>query len=269
MMNVARDVRTLYMHPLFAIVAAGGLAVLTSSGRPPRDEPPDTRYGTSMALGDGTARSYVTVDARGVPTAIGIALSENVMTGLQDGHGHHEQVLTFPEEISATPFRHATLHWNPSGHEPVGVYDLPHFDFHFYTIADEARRMMTPEDPQFEAKAALAPDREYVPAGYISPPGLVVPLMGNHWVDPTSPELNGSRFTETLIYGSYDGEVVFVEPMITRAWLAGRPDFTEQLKLPERYPSAGLWPTVWSVRFDEETKEYRIELAGLTRREAN
>jgi hypothetical protein len=24
------------------------------------------------------------------------------------------------------------LNWNPHGHIPPGVYDLPHFDFHFY-----------------------------------------------------------------------------------------------------------------------------------------
>jgi len=39
----------------------------------------------------------------------------------------------------ASAFKFVELDWNPGGHEPAGVYDTPHFDFHFYTI-DVAQR---------------------------------------------------------------------------------------------------------------------------------
>jgi hypothetical protein len=29
--------------------------------------------------------------------------------------------------------------------------------------------------------------------------------MGVHWIDPKSPEFNGGKFTQTFIFGSYDG----------------------------------------------------------------
>jgi hypothetical protein len=137
---------------------------------------------------------------------------------------------------------------------------------HFYTISDDARLRMSPEDPQYQTKGQRLPGADYVPDGYVAIPDVLVPQMGNHLIDPTSPELNGTKFTETLIYGSYDGELIFIEPMITKAWLETRPEHNEALKLPARYPAAGLWPTNWTTRFDETTKEYRIELGGLTKR---
>ena len=35
-------------------------------------------------------------------------------------------------------FQFVQFDWNPKGHEPEGVYTLPHFDFHFYTVSDAA-----------------------------------------------------------------------------------------------------------------------------------
>ena len=34
-----------------------------------------------------------------------------------------------------TQYKFVQFDWNPAGHEPAGVYDLPHFDFHFYTVS--------------------------------------------------------------------------------------------------------------------------------------
>ena len=56
-----------------------------------------------------------------------------------------------------------------------------------------------------------------MPATYINT-GLV-PTMGAHWIDVTAPELNGQPFTETFIFGSFDGKMTFYEPMITKAFI--------------------------------------------------
>jgi hypothetical protein len=42
--------------------------------------------------------------------------------------------------------------------------------------------------------------------------------MGVHWIDPASHEFHGHDFTATVLYGSYNGEMNFIEPMITRAY---------------------------------------------------
>jgi hypothetical protein len=165
------------------------------------------------------------------------------------------------------PFDHISLDWNPVGHEPPGIYDLPHFDFHFYMISHTERESITPTDTQFVTKGTTLPAAEYIPQGYILPPGSTpVPEMGSHLLDPTSPELNGQVFTKTFIYGMYDARIIFVEPMITRAYILSKPNATEALKLPAKYQKSGYYPTSYSVKYDEQAKQYRIGLGGMTLR---
>jgi hypothetical protein len=47
--------------------------------------------------------------------------------------------------------------------------------------------------------------------------------MGSHFVDITSPEFNGGIFTQTFIFGSYESNVIFYEPMITLDYLLSKP----------------------------------------------
>ena len=88
-----------------------------------------------------------------------------------------------------TPYQFVELNWNPQGHEPPGIYDLPHFDFHFYTISLEKRNTIDPSDPLWAQKANNVPAAEYIPTNYIpaGPPGvapaeIAVPRLGVHWM---------------------------------------------------------------------------------------
>lgn len=121
-------------------------------------------------------------------------------------------VLELPKGKGKNFYTFVMLDWNPQGHEPPQIYGLPHFDVHFYIVPDEVRLGMLPEKvTEFEN----LPSDEYVPAGYFRGPGFV-PFMGVHWLNGASPELHGATFTQTFIWGSYDGEFVFWEPMLTR-----------------------------------------------------
>jgi hypothetical protein len=62
------------------------------------------------------------------------------------------------------------------------------------------------------------PAQDYMPSTYVAIPGGV-PMMGAHWIDVTTDELNGKPFTQTFLYGSYGGKVSFFEPMIILAFL--------------------------------------------------
>ena len=230
-----------------------------------------TAFGQPVEVGQGTARTYVTMKD-GVPAEVGVALSEAALAGLPDAHapggvhahGHttFEYVLQLPEG-NATPFRHVLVNWNPGGHEPPGIYDTPHFDFHFYVIDDAERRAIDPADPEYQRKAERKPAAEVIPQRYVMPAPLAFARMGVHWVDPASPELNGKPFTATFIYGSWDGKVIFGEPMITKAYLETKPQFSAELPAPAR-DDAGYYPKRYSVRWDAATKEYRITLTGFT-----
>ena len=99
-------------------------------------------------------------------------------------------------------------------------------------------------------------------------PAMAVPRMGLHWLDANAPELRGIPFTTTMIVGTWDGRVIFQEPMITRDFILSRAtagDTTVALSLPKRASPAGVLPGGYRVSYDAATKEYRIALTSLTR----
>ncbi len=173
----------------------------------------NTFYGHQVQLGDGKVRTFVTISHIGVPKEIGIEMTDGALQGL----GEETIQLSFPFHHKAgevTPFKHVLLDWNPHGHEPF-FYELPHFDFHFYMTSEAERLAISASSPLMDQ----LPPLQYWPQGYVPTDGGV-PQMGKHWVNPASPEISGGQlFTHTFIYGSYGGEFIFAEPMITRVFL--------------------------------------------------
>jgi len=176
------------------------------------------------------------------------------------------------------PYTFMMLDWNPQGHEPPGAYDVPHFDFHFYWQAESEVMAIDPSDPDFASKANALPSGDFLPPFYIlpippflPPSAIAVPGMGVHWSDVRSPEIQHllgnaegwAEFTKTLIYGSWDGELTFVEPMITRAYLLSHPDELIPIPQPARYPKPGWYPSAYRITFDAQAKEYRVGMTGF------
>jgi hypothetical protein len=245
--------------------------------------------GDAVALGNGRARTYVVVDGTtGNPTEVGVALSEAALEGLPEtspdhGPGTHGPYSEYLLELPArnpTPYRFVELDWNPQGHG--GPYTAPHFDFHFYRVPLATRNEIDLGAADFAGRAARLPAPEEIPAGYVSthvllnttPAGMTVPRMGLHWVDLASPELppQSKPFTSTFIVGSWDGQVIFDEPMITRDFiLAHKADTSTVRSVPvpqaQRYLPAGYYPASYEIAWDARAREYRIALTGLTRRD--
>lgn len=249
-----------------AALALGPASLVTIACQDTTGSEAGTFYGTSVNVGDGTARTYVTLDAEGNPAELGIVLTEAALNNLPMTMPGTEHLLALPEKAGATPYRHVTLDWNPHGHEPDHVYTLPHFDAHFYTITNAERLAILPSDPQFQQKAAAFPGTGYVPAGYVAPAPAAVPRMGVHWVDPTSPELNGGTFTRTFLFGSYDGKMIFAEPMLTKAYLETKPNFTQAIPVPEKVTTPGWYPSSYSIKHDAARGEYRISLGTFVQK---
>ncbi len=242
----------------------------------PQEDPAGITYGPAVRVGQGIARTYI-LSAGNAPMEVGVLLTESALSGLQghhepgavpmpDGHSMYEHVLALPAD-NRTPFQHVVLNWNPGGHEPPGLYDQPHFDFHFYTITDAERRTIVPSDAAFATKAKRVPAAAFIPAGYIAPDTMAVPLMGVHWIDPKSPEFNGQTFSRTFIFGSWDGKVTFAEPMITKAFLESKPDATFPLPFAAQYAEPGYQPASYTVRWVAKEKQWRVALSQLTWKE--
>jgi hypothetical protein len=222
-------------------------------------------YGSAVRVGNGSARSYLVIQ-NGRPQELGIALSENALTGLPVTGMSHEYLLPLPAR-NPTQFKVIELDWNPGGHPPPMVYTVPHFDFHFYVISLAERNAIVPSDPAFATKAANFPPADFRTPGWVPPPGPAaaeaVPRMGIHWINPTSPEFHGLGFTKTFILGSWNGRVTFFEPMVTQAYLLGKPDDLTELPSAPRYEPAGWYPRAYRVRWDAGSREWHVAISRL------
>lgn len=218
---------------------------------------PQTHYGESAKLGTGTARTFVRVDADNKPTAIGVAVSDEAIGSLPHGA---DMALQFPAQASALPFKHLYMGFMQAGHPPMKIYDLPHFDFHFYMIPNEERLKYTEATIPMMMKA---PAKGTIPSAFFEE--AAVPLMGMHWADGKSGEWNNQKFNKTFLYGSYDTKVIFYEPMITLDYLKTTNETTDIIPL-GAFPGPGLYPTKYTVTHNSAEKQYEITLNTFVQR---
>jgi hypothetical protein len=256
--------------------------------------------GTPSNLGNGTVASYSELDASGAPKAIGLVFSASALDALptapSDGHRcfdanndgvidpatecspWHERVLPVPTEASRrtdVPFKWALLNWNPHGHIPPGVFDKPHFDVHFYIESIEnifalQRGTCGAEFLRCDqfALAGKPMPRNYVPPNF-QDVGAAAPAMGNHLVDPTTPEFRGQPFTRTWIYGIYDARVVFYEEMVALSYMLSKPDACFPIQSPDAVALTGYYPTRSCIRYTPGKDEYTVSMEDFVLRQAS
>lgn len=230
------------MKKVFLSVLA--VAALASSCKKDKNDDGVLR-GDVQPLYNGKAWTWSTLKADGSPEKLAITINDAALNSVPvntGGDAHHNHLVLMLNSKHGTPFNHVLLDWNPSGHEGP-MYMLPHFDFHYYFVTPAEVDAATDD-----TKMNTFPDAAYIPAGHIAPvPG--VPKMGMHWLDPTSPELGGGQtFTQTFFYGSYNGKVTFMEPMITKAFLDTIVDFGRSIPQPVKFQKTGYYPTVVDIK---------------------
>lgn len=185
---------------------------------------PCAEYGERAELGDGELIAYSqAVGSR--PVSVGLIMTDGGLDGLphdpptdgtwcfdKDGDGTidpttectggYESQLELGAEFRReveTPYTYVLANWNPHGHIPLGVYDRPHFDVHFYVNEDAQRTAIRPGPcPQLVNCDDYEPGKRLPEAKYLAPDvadvNAVEPGMGNHLVDPTAPEFNRVPF---------------------------------------------------------------------------
>jgi hypothetical protein len=278
-----------------AVLALAAAGSSTARGA----DPVSRTLGWQVKLGGGTVTSYAELDSAGKPAAIGVAWSASALDGLPGHSDEHrcygrdrngaigadtkcqhtyEFVIPLPDSVARRediPFKWVLLNWNPSGHIPPGIYDVPHFDVHFEmgAIADAFAIESGPCGPEMvrcdqfaKARKPLPPN--YMPADYVDVEA-VVPVMGNHLVDTTGREFQKEPFTRSWIYGVYDGNVIFYEAMVTRDHLLSKPNGCSPIKAQKAVAVAGFYPTEYCVRHDATSGEYSVSMEKFMRREAS
>ena len=238
-------------------------------------------------MGDGSIYVWGDLtDDLSQPTSIGVTFSADALNNLPmesdpappdvwkgqliDGSGNYtfEWELLFPQEVlDLTAFDHMGFNWNPHGHGPMGIYDSGHFDVHFYTISPEERHAIT----GFEPNISASPPPGFLPSEFFGPPGAVEPRMGQHWLDPSSPELqpppHNHPFNQTWIYGTANSDVIFWEPMITEDFFRSNPNNTYSISQPTYYAQTGYYPTTYSITTNETDNTYSVSLNNFVFRQ--
>ncbi len=172
------------------------------------------------------------------------------------------------------PFKWVLFNWNPVGHIPPGIYDVPHFDVHFYidSIADVFALKDGPCGPEFIRCDQFELARKPLPENYMPPEHVnvdgVAPAMGNHLIDPSGPEFAGEKWERNMIFGVYDGEITFYEEMLTRDYLLSKPDVCNPIKSPAAVAISGYYPADTCIRYDAETDSYTVSIESFSYRDA-
>jgi hypothetical protein len=259
-----------------------------------------TLYGEAQKLGNGVAQLYVELDAEGAPSVLGVTFDQGMLEGLPampntwsrcfdkngnggidphgECHGDYELELALPQDLAGvTPFTWVSVNWNPMGHTPPAPppWAAPHYDFHFYIMPREAVRQIRPGpcaeliDCNDFTRAQVPVPVQYVHADHIDV-GAAVNDMGNHLIDSKAPELadGGPEFTHTFIFGAYDGQITFYEPMITLAYFESRPDACVPIKQPQAWAIEGYYPTTYCTRYRADEQRYTVSLEDFVHRAA-
>lgn len=234
--------------------------VLVSANKKDQSLKFNTFKGPQVEVGNGKARSWISISHTGVPSEIGIEMTADALTGhATDPEAHTEFTLPLHQKATAvTPFDHIGINWNPGGHPPFALFGLPHFDFHFYLISVE-EQMAIPPHP-----AVIFPPTGYMPASF-TPDPFGVPMMGVHWSEPGS--VAPGTFTHTMIYGSYLDEFIFVEPMVTVDYLLSGASINMPYAQPTLFAETGTYyPTTYNIYWDDKKQRVYITLSDFVLR---
>src|SRR5258705_6013293 len=234
----------------------------------------NTFYGPVVQMGNGHARTWINITHDNKALAFGVEITNGALENLPDVPEDERDFISGPADFllalhpkarELTPYDHICINWNAHGHEPPGIYDQPHFDFHFYkiTLADQTA---IPGYPAAPTLFDNEPPAGFMPPLYFRGPGGI-PKMGAHWVDILSPEFSGQPFTSTFIYGSYNGQVTFYEPMITMATIQSGVTIHKDIRQPLYFsPISKYYPTEYSIWKNETTNKHYISLDEMVMR---
>jgi len=217
--------------------------------------------GPNVAIGNGHARSWIRINHLDKPLEIGIELTASAFSSLPD---HINLVLPLHHKAQeVTPFEHIYLGYNEEGHPPAGVFTVPHFDAHFYMTTNQERLAIPEVTPATLPLFTLAP-----PPGYMAPSYFQAgpePQMGQHWIPPPPTFL---PFSRVMIYGTFNGKLTFIEPMVTVAHMLMGGSTNNYLQ-PAKVAEAGNYPTKYNVYKNPQNGNYNITLSNFVARSAN
>ena len=217
-------------------------------GKPKQDTKYNTFKGPEVQVGNGYARSFITISHTGVPKEIGVIFTDEALSGLPAVNTPYVLEL-HNKALAATPFEHIALGWSANGHPLPNSFIGPHFDVRFFMMSLEERLAIpAPPSPGF----TNLPPAGYMPANYF--PDAPGPKLGMHWTDKSF--ISGVPVNHTLILGSFDGAFTFVSPIVVRTDLVSGQSFSISYAQPQSFAEHGYYPTKYNIYQDEKQMHY-------------
>jgi hypothetical protein len=230
--------------------------------------------GNEVTLFGGTMSSYAKLNGSGKVTEAGmifpLIINDNApkTMNMTASHGYTvDAVLEFPEVVrQQTYLNHLGLFWNPMGHEPEARYANLHWDFHFFSLTPQDAAAIDCKNLQTETPSQLAPG--WTPTTNPSGPveQFCIPVMGFHSLPASEFTAPGvfqkGLFDKVMINGFYESKPIFIEPMLTKAFLETHQNFT----LPVPQPALGvktLYPTKFSATYNKAANAYKFVFSGF------
>lgn len=171
--------------------------------------------------------------------------------------------MTVQDDVKQSTYvDHVQIDYYPSGHAP-DMYKAPHFDLTFFAIS-------AADQDKIDCTDTTETGPEHLPGSFVSdkpglaPDGGCTPKMGIRATDIASPEydmVNRHPFDKTMAVGFYGGNLIFIQPMITREQLLKKEDFTFSLATPPYLGKAALYPTVFTATYDTAKDMYHFVLS--------
>jgi len=181
-----------------------------------------------------------------------------------------------------TPFNHASIDWNPCGHNPEGVWDTTHYDLHLYLdpFDLEKRSQLTcnavgneclPAENQTTVDGlgfydvAVNEAEKIINTPDIDPPYLWIPSSGvvssgTHIIDTRDLGPPDEWRKPSLVMGYYGGLMAFWEPMYPVSHM--EPVFFEVSGLKYVDQTIMSLPTYYSFDYDPTTGKITQVMKG-------
>jgi hypothetical protein len=248
---------TFWTKGFVAASAVAALVLVMAIALAPADQPAATAGCNGVALRGGSrlmdayarAGDYPTAQtntADGVPARVSVEIPPIRFTGpgrsatLPVGPCQHIYRFQFenvraPGGEAPSPFRYLEVDWNTEGlpRGPNNSFTSPHFDFHYYLrprhVVDMKTMCVSSNgktcDPFKTSYAQMRrfltlPAPAFIPASYAPEPESSIPMMGLHLLDRRFDyTVHNVDHHPTLIYGTFDGRVLFAEASVTLATL--------------------------------------------------
>ncbi len=243
---------------LFAIFTA---AILSSCKQDSNTITPvskaKTYYGESMPFGGDSVRSWYKTDLNGALSSIGISFKQSAFAILET-QPDSMFMMMLPMGLNTSTswgIDHIEVDWSSMGDAAPSVYNIPHFDVHFFAV-DTATQMGIAGGKDLQTANMSA---TFLPPDYIldtfSEEG-----MGVHAFDTTGKEFHGLPFDHSFIFGYSQAKMYFIEPTVSKAYLDTKTNFSADIKQPQAFKFHGAYPTKYYIRYDSNTNEYQISI---------